>query len=149
MSLSQSVSKRRVTLIANHGFLLLTLMFGVLGHYCGWTALTVACFWGCVAIVLLTFYPLYVKTGLWRLAHTRIDRMDEREISQTLGALRQAYVLFSIIVLSLILIATVLEFSGQSLQLVVFWVLLYLAHTLPSSILAWTEAGVPVQSEEE
>ena len=148
MGLIESAAKRRLAVITNYGFLLLTLAMGLAARSLGWTLSTIVCFWLSVVVVLVTFYPLHIRTGLWRLAHTRVDRMDEREIHQTLGALRHAYIVFSISALTVILIALILDLGGQSTQLVIFWVLLYLAHSLPSSILAWTATRVPTQIEE-
>ena len=148
MALSQSISRRRLVVVINYGFLLLSLLLSLAGHSFGFTSAIIVCFWMSVVVVLVTFYPLHIRTGLWGLAHAKVDRMDEREIQQTLGALRHAYVVFSIFTLIVVLIAVILDLGGQSLQLVIFWVLLYLAHTLPSSILAWTATRVPSQAKE-
>jgi hypothetical protein len=148
MGLSESVSKRRSVAVINHGFLFLSLLLSMVGHYSGWTSATIVCFWMSVVVALGTFYPLHIRTGFWRLAHAKLNRMDEREIQQALEALRHAYVLFAISALLVILSSVVLGLSDNTHQLVVFWVLLYLAHTLPSSILAWTVTRVPTQTEE-
>jgi len=148
MSLSESISKRRSVAVINYGFLFLSLLLSLAGHWSGWTSATIVCFWMSVVVVLVTFYPLHIQTGLWRLVHTKVDRMDEREIQQVLEALRHAYVAFSIAVLLIILSLVILGLGDQTNQLVVFWVLLYLAHTLPSSIFAWTVTRVPTQTEE-
>jgi hypothetical protein len=148
MGVFESMSQRRLVVAINYAFLLFSLLIGVAGYSSGWTAATRVCFWISVLIVLVTFYPLHIRTGLWQLVHTRVDRMDEREIQQTLESLRRAYVVFSIFTLLVILVSAIFSISGQTLQLVIFWVLLYLAHTLPSSILAWTLTRVPAQTEE-
>ncbi len=148
MGLNESMGRRRAAVIINYLFLLLALILGIVGESFGWVPATFAGFWVSVAIVLITFYPLHIQTGLWRLAHTPIARMDERELQQTLGALRHAYVLFTIVTLLAILTVVVFELGIPTLLLILFWILLYLAHTLPSSILAWNLTYVPVQSEE-
>jgi hypothetical protein len=148
MALNESMGKRRLIVIINHLFLILALLFGIIGSSSGWTSSILVAFWVSAAIVLITFYPLHVQTGLWRLAHTPVHRMDERELQQTLGALRHAYILFTIVTLLVILTVILFELGESTLLLVVFWILLYLAHTLPSSVLAWSIAYVPTQSEE-
>ena len=148
MGLSESVSRRRLVVAVNYGFLFLSLLLSMVGHYSGWTSATIAGFWFSVITVLVTFYPVHIRTGLWRLAHAKLDRMDEREIQQALEALRQAYIIFSIAALLMILSSVVLGLGDQTHQLVVFWVLLYLAHTLPSSVLARSVTRVPTQNEE-
>jgi len=84
---------------------------------------------------------------LWRLAHAKLETLDEREIQQNLQSLRHAYAVFTIASLLIILILVVFGWGGQTRQLAVFWVLFYLAHTLPSSILAWTVNRVPTKGE--
>jgi hypothetical protein len=148
MGISESTSKRRLGVIVNYGFLLLTLILSLAGRLFGWSVGTVVCFWLSVAMVIVTFYPVHVRTGLWRLAHAKADRLDEREIQQTLESLRYAYAGFSIATLLVILAVVILDLGDQTLQLAVFWVLLYLAHTLPSSVLAWTMRHTPSSVEE-
>ena len=148
MGLSDTIAKRRVGVAANYALLFLTLAFSIEGYWLGWSLATKIGFWISVALVVVTFFPVHVRTGLWRLAHAHADTLDEREIQQTLQSLRQAYVVFTITALLIILALVFLDPGGQTEQLVVFWVLLYLAHTLPSSILAWTLPRVPARTEQ-
>ena len=142
MSVSESKPKRRLWIIINHILLLATLISAFAGETAGWGIWIKICFWLSVAAGLAVFYSLHFRTGLWRLAHAKADTLDEREIQLTLGALRYAYGLFSVIALLTILAMVVFGFGSQILRLVIFWVLLYLAHTLPSSVIAWTENRV-------
>lgn len=148
MGASKSLTKRRIGVAVNYGLLLLSLFFSIAGHSLGWTDAIKVAFWLSVTFVLVTFFPIHIKTGLWRLAHAKIGTLDEREIQQTLESLRQAYIVFTIISLLMIITSVVLGLGSQTQQLVVFWLLLYLAHTLPSSILAWTITHIPAQTEE-
>ncbi len=148
MSASDTMAKRRLGVAANYALLFLTLAISIEGYWLGWSTVTKIGFWISIILVIVTFVPVHVRTGLWRLAHARIESLDEREIQQTLQSLRHAYIIFSIIALLIILSLVFLDLGGQTEQLVVFWTLLYLAHTLPSSILAWTSPRVPAQGEE-
>lgn len=148
MSISDTMAKRRLGVAANYALLFLTLAISIEGYWLGWSTVTKIGFWISIILVIVTFVPVHVRTGLWRLAHARIESLDEREIQQTLQSLRHAYIIFSIIALLIILSLVFLDLGGQTEQLVVFWTLLYLAHTLPSSILAWTSPRVPAQGEE-
>ena len=142
MGISESISKRRTGIAINYGFLLTTILFALAGEAFGWTVWIKVCFWLSVIVGLATFLSVHVMTGLWRLVHTKVDTLDEREIQLTLGSLRYAYGFFSVTALLAILFMAVFGFGSQNLRLVVFWVLLYLAHTLPSSVIAWTERRV-------
>ena len=148
MGMSESLSKRRMGVVVNYTFLLLSLMLSIEGHWLGWSDVKIVGFCLSVVLVIATFYPVHVRTGLWRLAHAKVDSLDEREIQQTLESLRGAYIVFTIVSLSIILTLVIIGLGSQTLQLAVFWILLYLAHTLPSSILAWTTNRIPAQSEE-
>ena len=148
MRISDSLSKRRAAVVLNHGLLVLTVLLSMTGQLFGWSVVTKVCFCLLAISVIATFFPLHIRTGLWRLAHAKADSLDERETQQVLESVRQAYVVFSIVSLLTILIWVVFGMGTQTQGLVVFWVLLYLAHTLPSSILAWTVNRVPAQGEE-
>ncbi len=148
MGVSESLTKRRIGVAVNYGFLLLTLLFSMAGHLFGWSVEIKIVFWLSVIFVIVTFYPIHIQTGLWRLAHAKVGTLDEREIQQTLESLRRAYIVFSIVSLLIIITSVIFGLGSQTQQLTVFWVLIYLAHTLPSSILAWTVNRVPAQTEE-
>lgn len=147
MSSAKSLSQRRLGVAVNYAVLLLSLVLGIAGIEFGWTTALRVGFWLSILLAVATFFPLHIRTGLWRLVHTKVEALDEREIQQTLESLRRAYVVFSIAALIIMLALVILNFSNQILLLVVFWFLLYLAHTLPSSILAWTIPCVPTQNE--
>ncbi|HOP05679.1 MAG TPA: hypothetical protein PLF13_00165 [candidate division Zixibacteria bacterium] len=149
MSVSNTLTRRRTGVLINYALLLAGLLLSVAGNLYGWSLTIKIGFWLSVGIVVITFVPVHLRSGLWRLVHSRADALDEREIQETLRSLRQAYVVFSI--LSLLIILTLVVFGlGKGIQLlVVFWVLLYSAHTLPSAFLAWTVSRLPNETEEE
>jgi hypothetical protein len=148
MGVSESQSKRRAGVILNYSLLFLTLLLSLGGQLFGWTIGVKIGFWLAVVLVLITFVSVHLRTGLWRLAHTKVRRLDERELHQTLESLRHAYVVFTIVSLLVVLGFVVTGLGDQTQQLVMFWILLYLAHTLPSSVLAWTMPRVPAQAGE-
>ncbi len=69
------------------------------------------------------------------------DILDERQTLVTHESLRLSYSIFSVIVLCLLLYLG-LRNSGDAMLMLTFAMLLYLAHTLPSSVLAWREREV-------
>jgi hypothetical protein len=148
MNALELVSIRRIAVVINYSLLLLSLFFSMIGHSFEWPIAIKVAFWFSAIFVLVTFFPIHIQTGLWRLAHAKIGALDEREVQHTLETLRLAYIIFSIVSLLIIITSVVFSLGSQTQQLVIFWVLLYLAHTLPSSILAWTVTHVPTQIEE-
>jgi hypothetical protein len=142
VNISESRWGRRLGVIGNQGSLLLVILTALAAEFSGWTTLISVLFWLAVAVVLITFYPIYARTGLWRLTHSKVEKLDEREIHLTLGALRFAYTIFAITALASILLTVVFGYGSDTLHLIIFWVLLYLAHTLPSSVVAWSEHHV-------
>jgi hypothetical protein len=89
-------------------------------------------------IFTLSFIKVYVKTGLWRFTHTKIRNLDEYQIQVLLQSIRKSYVVFVIVVLLLIYVYALID-KGP-INVVIAAALLYIAHILPSSILAWKKA---------
>ena len=130
-------------------------MFAVLfciGEYKGWNTPAKIGIFTSLIVWLVSFIIIYVKTRLWRFVHTKVDKLDERELQLTHESLRYAYAIFSVICLSYILVSSLLAprlavnvltpDDYPSFGLIMMWVLLYLAHILPASIIAWTEKEV-------
>ena len=95
---------------------------------------------------VISFINLHIKTRLWKFVHTKIENLDERQIQVTLQSSRHSYTIFSIVCLSFFLVYELLKEllpGGIDLPLIpIIAALIYLAHTLPSSIIAWTEKEV-------
>jgi len=93
--------------------------------------------------VVVTFYYVYIRTGLWKLVHSRTDDLDERELQITHEALAISYAWFTVICLVIMFIHAVLfRFLPDvnfiiTVPLVVS--LIYLAHTLPAAFLVWNK----------
>ena len=141
MKLEQSKSKRRLAVIVNYGCAGLFLMLFALGTYNGWNPLLLIALVATLITMLASFGRLHLRTRLWWLVHTRAEHLDERQVQITLDSLRVSYAIFSVIVLCILLYLGVTS-TGDSMLILVFAVLLYLAHTLPSSVLAWREREI-------
>ncbi len=90
-----------------------------------------------LVLMIISFRQVHVKTHLWILTHSKIEKLDEREIQLTHGSLRYAYAIFSIVCLSLMYANGIMDRGGFSALTV--GCLVYFAHTLPSSVIAWSE----------
>ena len=106
---------------------------------------------GALVLVGITFRRVHKKTGLWKLTHTKTDSLDERQLQITHNALSQSYSWFTVICLVIMLVHAVFYRLVPGLNLVItvplVGSLIYLAHTLPGSILAWTETEVPGEAK--
>ena len=137
---------RRVGVLVNYGALVILLALFYIANINGitiWLALGgVATF----LAIIISFILVHMRTKLWKFTHTNIDDLDERQVYITHESLRNSYGIFSVVCLSLILAAELIrEWSAGSLDLPflpIFAALIYLAHTLPSSIIAWRESEV-------
>lgn len=147
MAGSISKSARRAGVVINYGCLVAVIAMFYVGKHDGWSmALSV----GSAAVllgVLVSFIIIHIKTKLWELVHTKHDNLDERQIQVTHESLRYSYSIFTIIILVALLAIALTSgrsnlFTDHSMLMVIFAGLLYLAHTLPSSIIAWTEKEV-------
>jgi len=87
--------------------------------------------------VVLSFRHAFVKTGIWKMTHASYEKLDEREMQVVFKAISISYSLFAITTLVIIYIF-ILSGLGQ-IDAVLAVCLLYIAHILPASIIAWNE----------
>jgi hypothetical protein len=145
-------TQRRTGVVINYIAVVLFAVLFCIGEYRGWTTPGTIGIFISLSVWLVSFIIIYVKTRLWRFVHTKVDRLDERERQLTYESLRYAYAIFTVICLSYILVSSLVAprlavnvltpDDYPSFGLVMMWVLLYLAHILPASIIAWTEREV-------
>ena len=141
MELERSKPRRRAAVVLNYASVVAILVLFAFGQYRGWnTPLAVATI-AIAAVAMMSFLMLHVKTHLWWLVHTKADNLDERQIQLTHESLRYSYGIFAIVTL-LVLLYLGITHREDSLSIVVFASLLYLAHTLPASVIAWIEKEV-------
>jgi hypothetical protein len=101
--------------------------------------------------VVFTFRKVHWKTGLWKLTHAKTETLDERQVQVTHIALGRSYAWFSVICLAIILFHAIVYRLLPGVNFIITiplaGSLIYLAHTLPGSVLAWTEAEVPSEAQ--
>ena len=134
-----SQKERKFGLIVNDSALLLLLILYYVGHYTRFTPAIVTIMALSLLVTMVTFWWVHVKTGLWKLTHSKNDDLDEREIALTRSALQTAYAIFTVISLIFLLLEAVF---GGIVNVVLVAALIYYAHTLPSTIIAWREKKV-------
>ncbi|MEA2031224.1 MAG: hypothetical protein U9N55_06485 [candidate division Zixibacteria bacterium] len=138
-----SKSVRRVGVLVNYSALVLLIAFFYTAERTHINVFWISGILVALFVVIASCLYVHGKTGLWRLVHTNIDNLDEREIQVVHISLRQSYSAFSIICLSIVLASELIEEFVSGVVdiplLPIFVGLLYLAHTLPSSLIAWTE----------
>lgn len=137
-----SLLNRRLGVIINYTTLFLVVLFfeliklGILPA--GWI------WFGSMGILVLvlviSFAYVYVRTGLWAFTHKKSERLDERELQLVTQSIRVSYSIFTVTVILLIYLFVV--FGLGPLDAIIAAMLLYLAHILPTSILAWNEKEV-------
>ncbi|MDH4156547.1 MAG: hypothetical protein OEW00_04645 [candidate division Zixibacteria bacterium] len=140
-------SGRRLGVVINYAAIILFLFLFYFGKYHGWNVPVTAGTIAAVVVVLISFVVLHVKTRLWKLVHTRAEKLDEREILLTLESLRRAYGIFAVTNLVVLLWIALSAGRNDSMFILIFVSLLYLAHTLPASILAWTQSRMPAEMD--
>ncbi|MCK9996439.1 MAG: hypothetical protein KAH56_09230 [Candidatus Krumholzibacteria bacterium] len=144
MAGSQSRTLRRGYVALNLGSLII-----LEGLYYGWVAggvhnpVAVGLIVVCMITLVLSFLHVIWGTGLWRLTHTGVENLDERQVMVTREALRHSYGIFVPFTLLVIFAAAVAsDFDFHIFDVVLPAGLLYLAHILPAIILAWKEKVV-------
>lgn len=91
-------------------------------------------------VLIVSFTYTFGITGLWKLTHKKTENLDEREIQVVTNSVKISYSVFTILVIVVIYLFAV--FGMGPFDVVIAATLLYLAHILPTSILAWTEKEV-------
>ncbi len=136
------IQNRRTGVLINYFALIMALIFFELTKYgiglSHWAGFTLVGFF--LFILILSFVFVYVKSGLWRLTHKKTKNLDEREIQVVTHAIRISYSIFAIVVIILVYLFAILGIG--TIDVVIAASLLYLAHIIPASILAWTEKEV-------
>ena len=135
MKLNLARTNRRIGVIVNYLCLILLLAVYYTVVCIGLNLMLIVCAVTLLVIIIFSFIIVYVKSGLWRLTHAKMDKLDEREVYTTGESLRCSYAIFSVICLAILLAEAVLEKGIVNVLLVAE--LIYLAHTMPSSVIAW------------
>lgn len=138
-----SKPNRRIAVVINYGCVLLFLASFYIGKYYGWSVEVIAGAIVTAVTAVITFIILHIRTRLWKLVHTKAEKLDERQIQVTRESLRYSYAIFTVVSLLVLMCIALSAGRHDSTNLIlVFASLLYLAHTLPSSVMAWTEKEV-------
>jgi len=121
------------------------------GEYTVWTAPVSFLALLLLAALLGSVHFTLIRTGFWRLTHTSVEELDEREVQITHNSLRHAYGLLSRVSFVLVLFMVIsVRFSfltlthrgHYSLGLAILILIQIFIHTLPASFLAWTEKSM-------
>ena len=144
MDIGRSKDKRRIGVAMNLLSLFFFLVFYYVGRGLGWNPLLIIGGVGvCLTVSLVSFIAVHVRTGLWKLAHRKGDDLDERQVQVTHEALRYSYAAFTVICLLIMFFNAIMGDRGYYMfDAVLPASLLYFAHILPSSMIAWTEKEV-------
>ena len=98
-------------------------------------------------IVAVTFISGHLRSGLWRLTHSSSEVLDERQLQVTHSAIRLSYGIFAVVCLVIMLLHSVMDSLVPGADFIITVPLavslIYMAHTLPASILTWSESDVP------
>ena len=138
MKQKSSRAEIQMGVIMNYSSLIMFLViFNIVSHR-SWSFLVVS---GAIAllttaltVMVFSFIRVHIRSGLWKLSHSKVERLDEREIQVTHEALRYSYGIFTVICLAIIYFNSIAE-RGH-IHILIAASLLYLAHTLPASIIA-------------
>lgn len=142
MSQYNSIFNRRLFVVINYLCLVLLLLLFYFGKYFEWNVLIFAGLGVMLIVNMATFRVLHLKTKLWKQVHSKTEHLDERQIKRTLESIKLSYTIFAIVCLVIILSISVMAGKHDSMIMLISVSLIYLAHTLPSSILAWTEKEI-------
>ena len=139
MEQKKSMSKRRFGVVITYLSLISIVSVFEYGTNVQWNIiLKVTGIISLIVFIVALSLTLF-RTGLWKFTHKPLENLDEREIVLTSKSLRCAYRVFTVAVLIILLSYSLLE---KQLNIVLVTSLIVFAHTLPASIIAWTEKQV-------
>ena len=136
-----SKSERRTSVILNYLSVVVIAIVVDMRDPLGWGAvpvILVAC--GALTLGLTTFIRVFWRTRLWKITHAGFKGLDERQVQVVYGALRNSYSIFAIVCVVILYVNSVLE-TGH-IPILAAASVLYLAHTLPAAVVAWTEKEI-------
>jgi hypothetical protein len=111
------------------------------GRFFGWSTLPVILILsGAVVLGIITFMRVFWRTRLWKVTHAGFGALDERQIQVVYESLRTSYWIFTVVCVVILYVNSVMEKGHVSV--LVAGSVLYLAHTLPAAVVAWTEKEV-------
>jgi hypothetical protein len=93
-----------------------------------------------LGILIYSHRKAYGKTNLWKLTHSPGSQLDERELQVVYQAVSVSYVAFVVVVLLLVYGFALVDRGPVDILLA--GALLYLAHILPASFLAWNQKWI-------
>jgi hypothetical protein len=147
MALEISKKDRRIRVTANYLCVAVIACLVHVGDVMNWDlTLRLAGILVALAIGIVTFIGVFWKTRLWQVAHASFDKLDERQVQVVYESLRHSYRAFALVCLVVIYVNAV---AGRGhVPILVAASVLYLAHTLPAAIMAWTEKEILVGGEQ-
>jgi uncharacterized Tic20 family protein len=87
--------------------------------------------------LIISFKTAFGISNLWKLTHTSFSKLDEREMQLVYKATTYSYSIFTILCIAMIYIINLLGLA--IIDVVAAACLLYIAHILPASIIAWND----------
>jgi hypothetical protein len=129
--------KNRYWIILNYLSLTAVLVFFYSGKLLQWPHLIIILEIGSLVIYIISFIRTFIRTKYWKMVHTSLKNLDEREIQVVLNGLKYSYSIFAIVCLIIIYIFAFIEY--HPIDILFAGALLLLAHTLPAAVVGWNE----------
>ncbi len=87
--------------------------------------------------LIISFKIAFGTSNLWKLTHTSVSKLDEREMQIIYKAITYSYSIFTVLCIAIIYIINILGLA--MIDVVAAACLFYIAHILPASIIVWNE----------
>ncbi|MFC2132975.1 hypothetical protein ACFLTH_00040 [Bacteroidota bacterium] len=149
MKKSISQMNRRIFVAINYFCLFGFQIFFVWGENSNWPVHLVVITITFLVLLVLSFIPAYIGSGVWIFSKTHDKNLDERQMQIRNHVLRNSYAIYGI--LTVIVIAYLKETSEPSsifgaapdgVPFAIYTGILYIVNILPASLLAWQEKEI-------
>ncbi|MBN2080811.1 hypothetical protein JW859_01255 [bacterium] len=127
----------RLLILVHYACVPVLMLLTGAGMLLGWHPVLCALIAVAAVVFLLTFFRLHIRTGYWLLAHSNGSPADETRRQRRRAAWTAGLAWFFILGALYVYFKVYITFND--LNFIDFIALIYLADTLPSSVLAWDE----------
>ncbi|MBN1820585.1 MAG: hypothetical protein JXR31_07270 [Prolixibacteraceae bacterium] len=135
-----SKTERKTWIVVNITSIILIVFFFYLGQMIDTPVLFFAGGGTFLIITIISFVRVFINTGLWKMAHSNKNSLDERQVQVILNAMKYSYSIFTILIITIVYGFALVNKSP--INVLVAACLLYIAHILPAAIIGWSEKYV-------
>lgn len=129
-----TVSQKRLWIVINYSSIVLMLVMFYSPDIMSKNKLLLFLFLIPVASLSISFKTVFWNTGLWKISHDVKTPSEIDHLKRFYIVTRISYIVFTLLIITLLFVFSI---TGKKVDALLSACLLYFAHILPASIMAW------------